>query len=482
MTREELNEKVQNNFAQLVRDISVEKIISIGKEKYSVNDCLEQYDPYKHDVVDPKKRPDKIISEDGEVIHDAVNGVDRNTTDHAVVPVNRLPIPVQKRIVLVASTFLVGDKIGIESNAETDTDKTLETLVRKIWKDNKLDYRSKEIAKIMKSETHCAELWYDYTSVGYWKGTEIESSTKKFGVAILAESKGDKLYPIFDEYNDLIGFGRGYSIIKNKKTVQHFDLYTDDYIIKSEKEGNGDWKVENVKNHFGAIPIVYYSQEAPEWADVQPLINRKENRFSDFADTNDYFADPALVAEGQVENLPSKGEIGKSFGVKNGGKVSYLTWDSAPESMRMEFEMLDKEIYAGAHSANLSFESMKTVIGSGVPGISLKLLFMDMQIKANDQREPFGMLIQRRLNLLIKLVTSLSTGHFGNNTLSLYPIFKDYMPVNDVEYNDLLIRAHEKGMISKETMVSSSTLVKDPEQELEKIKKEDKEKPKPVVV
>lgn len=469
MTREEINAVGSSDKFKEIKDkMTKKRVIKVGKTEMTVDEILKQYNPYQHDVNDITKRPDKILSEDGEEIHDAVNNTIRRTVDHAIVKVNRLPIPIQKRIVLIASTFLVGERINIESDAESEIDNKLEQLVRKVWKDNKLDYRSKEVAKLMKSETHCAELWYDYENADYWKGTIISESKKKFGVKVLAESKGDKLYPIFDEYDDLVAFGRGYDVTgEDGKKIEHFDIYTETKIIYGEKNEQ-EWTSKTIDNPFGAIPVIYYSQDAPEWADVQPLIDRMENRLSDFADTNDYFGDPALVANGNVTNMPDKAEVGKTFQVTNGGDVKYLTWDSAPESIKMEFDMLEQEINAGTHTPNISFDSMKNILGN-TSGIALKLLFMDAQIKATDQQEAFGMLIQRRLNLLIKMVVSLAKGHFVNHTLSLYPIFKPYMPVNDVEYNNLLLSAYKGGMISKKTMVSKSTLVQDAEREMEEM-------------
>lgn len=475
MTIEELNKKDKFKEAKQYFEQN-KRVVEYNKKQYTIEEVLKEYDPLQHKVMDMKHRPDKILSEDGEEIVDATNNnTIRNTVDYSIATVNRLPLPVQKRIVLIAATFLVGERINIESNAE-GKGKDLERLCRKVWDDNKLDYESKNIAELMMSETHCAELWYDYTDTEYWKGTVLQASTKKVGVMILAESKGDKLYPIFDEYQDLIAFGRGYKVKVDNKEIEHFDYYTKDFIVKGILEGN-EWKTTQQKNPYDAIPVIYYSQDRPEWADVQPLIERKETRFSDFADTNDYFADPALVASGTVENLPSKGEVGKQFQVQNGGDVDYLTWDNAPESTKMEFEMLDQEIFANTHTPDISFSAMKTLVGE-ISGIALKLLFMDAQIKSSKKQEYFGKCIQRRLNLIKKIVMSLSPMEFVNVAIDLKPIFKSFMPVNEVEYNDMLIKAFEAGMISRKTMISMSTLVRDAEEEIKEVLKDLEEKEK----
>lgn len=201
---------------------------------------------------------------------------------------------------------------------------------------------------------------------------------------------------------------------------------------------------------------------------MQPLIERKEEFISNFADSNDEFALPKIVAEGDVQNLPGDAT---AYQLDPGGSLKYLTKDDAPESMRMELEMLDKEIHSNTHTPDISFETMKTLMGNGITGIGLKLLFMDPQMKASDGQEKFGEKIQRRLNLLKKMIIAFNPVKFKDAaSLSISPRFRPFMPVNEVEFNQLLITAYQAGMISQKTMLELSTLVKDAEKELTEIK------------
>src|SRR5690349_3896905 len=119
-------------------------------------DVKKQYDPKLHDIADQAKRPDKTIETD--------NGPQ-------IIAVARLPIPMQKRIVRLAATFLCGRPIELTSNPSDDVQKKLLAVITKTWKDNKLDYKSKKLAKLMMSETECAELWYTETAEeGFWAG------------------------------------------------------------------------------------------------------------------------------------------------------------------------------------------------------------------------------------------------------------------------------------------------------------------------
>lgn len=480
MTREDLDTLLSGSFDKVTETFTkLERKIKIKEKLYTIEDIRKQYDPHSHEVTDLSKRPDKIVDIAGDEYVDALTGETKTQIESKVVTINRLPFPIQKKITLISAAFMVGEKINLESNPKDEIEKTLLELLKKVWGDNKLDYKSKELAKLRMSETHCAELWYDYTDAEYWEGTINKGSTRRLGCYILSESNGDKLYPIFDQFKDLIAFGRGYSVMQGDKEVQHLDIITADNFYNGVKDG-GEWEVDTKKNPYGAINVIYYEQPVPEWGDVQPLINRKETFASNFSDSNDYFAFPAVVANGDVENLPSKDEVGKLFQVEVGGSVSFLSKDSAPESMKMELDLLDKEIHSGTHTPDISFETMKQLLGN-VSGVALKMLFMDAQLKASDNQEKFGECIQRRINLLKRIIISFNPGKLSKASgLSISPKFRPFMPVNDVEYNTLLMSAYEKGMISQRTMLEYSTLVKNADEELEQIKKEAKDNPKPV--
>ena len=158
---------------------------------------------------------------------------------------------------------------------------------------------------------------------GYYDGLPMKSKYK-LRVRLLAPSLGDTLYPIFDKYNDMIAFGRWY-IIKThdedgrEKDIERLDVYTADKIYYLQKEGQGNWSPVQIQktgdervseagivNIFKKIPVVYYSQPAPEWQDVENLIDRLEKKVSNHADTNDYFDSPIVLAKGDVKGFTKK--------------------------------------------------------------------------------------------------------------------------------------------------------------------------------
>lgn len=444
------------------------KVIAEKSPAVKQEDIKKQFDPKLHEIKDSAKRQDKIIT------------TDKGTV---AVPPARLPLPMQKRIVAMAATFLCGNPIQLRCQPESQLEKDFLAVVLKSWRDNKLDYKSKDIFKKIISELEAAELWYlEPAETGYWKGTvnDKNSVKGKLRMRVLAMSLGDTLHPIFNASGDMVAFCREYTMKGNK--IECFDIYTSENYYYFQKGLTGyiprevvayDGTTKSVeKNWFGKIPVIYGSQSLPEWYDVQELIDRKEKLISNLADTNDYHASPTIVGvNAEIEGFAQKGEQGKIIEVKGEkADVKYLSYDKAPESQKLELEVLDKEIYGMTATPNISFEQMK---GLGTfSGFALKMLFQDAHMKASDHEENFGEYIQRRINLLKSANAFINTDFEKVNTLTITPGFTYFLPKNETEIIDMLTTATTGGIMSKQTATEQNPLVQDSEEEVKRLDKE----------
>lgn len=436
----------------------------------NIIDAQKQYYPIFHKVHEQLERMDKVIKDDkGNV--------------EKIVKVARLSLGLQKKIVLFAAAFLGCPSIN--STPANPDEENLKTVVDQIFEANMLDYRFKELAKIVMSERHCAELWYTQdVDAAYWDGYPINSKFK-LSMRLIANSLGDLLFPVFDEYQNMIAFGRGYKVrdvINNEvKMVDHFDMYTADLIYYSKKQDNV-WVFSNedgsaytedvigVKNVIGKIPVIYYEQEDLEWRDVQPLIERLETKMSNHADTNDYFDSPIVFVAGEIDGFADKGESGKVLSGKNDAKVSYITWDNAPASMKLEMDNLGHFIHSLSHTPDISFDNVK---GLGkLSGIALKLLFMDAHLKASDKEPIFGEGVKRRLNLIKATIAIMDSSLKKALSLKMTPKFSYFMPEDENAIITTLNQAVEGGILSTTTAVGLNPLVQDPDAEMEAIDKE----------
>lgn len=440
-----------------------------------------QYNPKKHEVHNPTTRPDKVIRSD-------------SGSERAIVSVSRLSIPAQKQIVRMAASFLGSPTMACTPKNDAET-KMFE-MVKLVSDQNKLEYKFRDISKTTMSERECAELWYTQDAdPDYWAGTAIEGAKFKLRMRVLSSSRGDSLYPVFDSMDDMIAFCRYYEISElndsgNTEKIYRFDIYTaEKFYFFQKAENSTGWSevktksngsteantVSGIPNITRKIPVVYYYQPTTEWDDVQEMIDRLEKKISNHADTNDYFDSPIVFAEGEVEGFSDKGEQGKVLQGKNGAKVEYLSWDSAPESMKMEIENLMKFIHSYTQTPDISFESMKG-IGNNLSGFALKMLFMDAHLKASDKEDMFGECVQRRINYIKAALVKLSVKLKGGERAIISPEFKYFLP-KDVESEvATLVKAYEAGIISRETAVKLNPLVSEPIKEIELINADDTRK------
>jgi len=428
--------------------------LSAEKGERKIDDFLKQKDPAKHDVMDAAKRPDKQVQTD---------------SGTSAVPVSRLPVPLQKKIVNMSVCFLAGNPIELDANPKDELQHSLLDVLRKTWNDAKLDYDNKQLAKLMMSETECAELWYtEKVEPEYWNYTANEGVAKfRLRMRVLANSLGDTLYPVMNKMGDMIAFGRSYSLTEQGKNVEHLDIYTDatTYLFVKSEQG---WSTPTTEaNPSKKIPVIYYSQAAPEWSDVQWLIDRFEKSLSNHGDTNDYYGSPTVLVKGKVAGFAKKGEQGKVLELEAGAEASYLTWDQSPKSVELEQKNLRSLIFDMTDTPDISFENMKSL--GTFSGIALKLLFMGAHMKASDKEEIFGKGIQRRINFLKTALAKINVKLEPAVQMSIKPQFEYFLPKDDKEAIDNIATALQGGFLSTESAVELSPLTTDATAELEKV-------------
>jgi SPP1 family phage portal protein len=440
------------------------------------SDALDQYNPEKHSIItDTAKRPDKTIT-------------DKDDNYVKTEYVARIAIPLQKLIAQRAAAFLCANPIQLNATPKEGSEQTLYNALVKTWEDNKLDFKSMDLAEKMMAETEVAELWYTEEAPDYWTNEGIKAKYR-FRMRILAPSLGDTLLPVKDIYGDLIAFGRYYEITLNTdKAEQHLDVYTDDIIYKGIK-GEQNWEFTPENNPIGKIPIIYYSQDKPEWSDVQTMIDRLETKMSNHADTNDYFDSPILLVSGSITSMPDKGGSGKVVEAEANADAKYLSWDHAPESTKMEIENLIRFIYSCTDTPDISFENLK---GLGTTsGFALEMMFMGAHLKAAKKAGIFGEGIQRRINYLkaaiVKITTIKEDAEVGGKVVSLTkpltdalrlqvkPTFDFFLPKDIEQAVNYLSTAVTSGIISKKTAIAKNPLVEDAEAEEKQLEKEGKE-------
>lgn len=460
----------------------IDKIIERLKEGRqtalpSVEEALRALDIKNHDVNDVTIRKDKLIRKDasgGSEGKTVARGRDEVELD--TQKVNRVAIALQKLIIRRAASFLFG--IPVEYIPDSYSMKEKEDIImrafNRIVHDNKLKSLDRKIARNIFAYKECAEYWYavdrSHNSYGY-------KSSMKLKVSLFGPHNGDKLYPYFDEYNDLVAFSREFKkTINEVRTDIYFETYTDTAYKRWVNKNNEGWVEDTSKKEIplGKIPIVYGYQPYFETEDVDNLITRLETLLSNFADTNDYHASPKVVVKGKIEGWSKKGEAGAVIELEGeDADVKYLSWAQAPESVKTEIETLLKLIYTISQTPDISFESVK---GLGqVSGVALKLLFMDAHLKAFDKCEIFDEYLSRRANLIKAFigVSNLELKEACDN-MAIEPNITPFSVEDEKENIEKWLSANGgKPLVSHEESVKIANLSQDPTQDYKRIEEQE---------
>ncbi len=472
-------EKIQEmDFANVVKEAKAAKV----EFETSFEDIAKQYDVLQHDVFDPALRKDKIVKDP--ITDDSGNPVEdadgNQKYESRVEKVVRVGMPYQKIIVQRRVGFLLGNNIELEM--ENRDESTVFNAVKAIWDDNKLDYKNKELAERLFSERECAEIWFKKEDAEFWKNEQetvgsILNSPVRMKMLICSPSNGDELYPVFDEFGDMIVFVRSYTGTREGKPIEMLDVYTNERIYYVQKvEGNWVPKENGIiDNQYGKIPVIYYRQKNAEWYDVQSMIDRREASLSTVGDTVGYFGQPILFFKGEITGFAGKTDSGKVFTGDENSSAQFLSWDNAPENTKMELNELEQGIFKFSQTPDISFENIQGL--GAISGRALKFMFMDAQMAARVKETIFGIGIQRRVNLMKAMVGNLISVKLKDEAaqIKIKPVFTPYIPEDDREAIELLSVAKETGILSRETAVGQNPFVADKDIELERIKSEEKE-------
>ena len=438
-------------------------------------------DPLQHEVYNKVRRPDKKVKIDTsdmefESNDNVINVTGSSTVGYRLEPVARVALAIQKLIVKRAVSFVFGNAVTLNADAETDGTKAVLKALKRVMYDVKEKSLNRRVARTLFSCTEVAEYWYPIESTSNTYGFP---SKYKLRCAIFSPLLGDSLYPYFDATGDMIAFSREFSVTSvNNATKNFFETYTKDAHYMWETSADGYKLVDGypLKLELGKIPVVFATQPQVEWADVQNLIDRLEKLLSNFADTNDYHAAPKIFVTGKITGFSKKGESGAIIEGDEGSKAEYLSWNNAPEAVKLEINTLLQMIYTLTQTPDISFDAVKG-LGS-LSGIALKLMFMDAHLKVADHQEVLDEYLQRRVNIIKAFIGKFNAKFLTDaDELMVEPIITPYMIRDEAAEMKIWYDANgQQPIISQKSAFAKAALTTDPDADFEQYTKEQNDK------
>lgn len=414
-----------------------------------------QYDPKLHPVMNKALYPD-IANPDGtyeaqtRITYDMQRLATKRMTELTVgTPVKRIYSPVNERQQEIAA------------------------YLEAIFERNRIDSVNNERCTMLFAGCEVLTLWYATETPNRLYGFD---SPLKLRCRNFSPMLGDELYPLFDEYGDMVALSVSYLRKVGNKTVQYFDAYTADRHIKWSNAGGAMAVVEDERTTLGKIPAVYMWRPTPVWEDTSKIVYEMEwamSRNGNYLRKNSkpifaVFADE-LMDYGEEDDKEARAIM--QF--PKGTTAQYLTWSQAVENLKYYMSELRQTFFTQLQLPDWSYESMKSAPMSGE---SRKQLFIDAHLKVRDESGRLCEFFDREVNVVKAfLKTLLPTAYQGDiDTLSVEQVITPFVITEEKDTITNLMTANGgKAVISQREAIEALGWSKDVDRTLEEIAAQD---------
>lgn len=341
---------------------------------------VQQFDPTKHPVMNKQKYRDIV-------------------TDEGIEYVTRVTCDLQRLATKRMTELVTGIPPKRVYTPDNDRQKQIAAYIESIYDRNRINSVNNERLNMLFAGCEVFTLWYAVEERNTLYGF---SSPLKLRCRNFSPMLGDELYPLFDEYGDMIAMSVGYTRKKGRKYVQYFDTYTADRHIKWSNENGGWAEVENENITLGKIPGVYAWRPTPIWEDTSKTVYEIEwalSRNGNYLRQNSkpifiVFADEA-ISYGD-EKSPDR-EFRSVMQYPQNGRAEYVTWAQAVENLKFYVEQLRDLFFTQLQLPDWSYGKMSQ---QALSGESRKQMFIDAQLKVKDESGRLIEFFDREMNVV----------------------------------------------------------------------------------
>lgn len=334
-------------------------------------DIEKEYNPLKHPVMTDESYKDIVKPKGG--------GIEK---------VCRIPISLQRLAAKRMTQLCFGLPVKRMYKAATDQEKSAAKLIEKIYQRNHIDSMNIERGVYLFASCELMTLWYGVesrtTHNQYGIPTKIKLRSKSY-----SPMNGDKIYPLFDDGDDMIALSVEYTRNINNVSYNYFDVFTENRHIQWKSANSTDWTVEvDEEIKLLKIPGIYTYRPTPIWEDTSNDVYEIEWTLSRNGNYIRKNSKPLFVmfSNDKVETGTGKEGENDSRGVirlPETAKAEYVTWEQATASIQLQLENLYRAYFTQLQLPDMSFDNMKTVAMSGE---ARKMMFIDATMKVLEER------------------------------------------------------------------------------------------------
>ena len=329
---------------------------------------------------------------------DKVNLRDKVRKDGTVEKSCRLGIGLEKLAVKRMSEFMFSIPVRREFK-NTENNETRQAIAKAIDLIYKYARINTHNLKRSKDYFACCEiftLWYAVKSRNtlYGFNSEFKLKCKTF-----SPKEGTSLYPLFDEYGDMIAMSYEYTVCKQNKSYTYFETFTESEHYKW-RSLNGDWEIVNNPEEIAIlkIPGVYLWRKDALYDDVTVARREIEYTLSKNSNVISYNSAPILKVIGNTIGQEKKNDDYRFFRMEPGGDVGYVAWNQSVQAVTSHVAEMKELFWSLCQLPDISFTNMQKLGNIGYD--ARETLLTDAHLKVGDESGDWIELFDRETNVI----------------------------------------------------------------------------------
>ena len=417
----------------------------------------KEYEPKEHPVYTDRNYRDKVR---------------RGKTEK----MTRITYSIQKQAVKRMKELMFTIPVSRKYTTTTEQEKQAAAIMEAIFKKNRINALNLKRGHKLFASCEMVTIWFAQMQDTIYAGVP---SKLKLRCRVFSPMDGDILYPLFDEYDDLIALSVQYTRRKGTDELTYFDTYTDAFHYRWVQKNNSGW-VEDMQPepiNIGKIAGIYIHRDLPIWEDQSDNgyeLEWSASRQGNYLRKNSrptwviYSDSQQVTAPKNKKQEPSDDNAGRNvlrYGQKD--KAEYATWNQATDALKLHTEELRRNIHTSLQLPDMSMEQMKATPMSGE---ARKMLFIDCQMKVTDESGDWLEFFDREVNVIRAFCKQMFPSLAGAfDTLTVEKITPFQINDRSQQIKDMSDGTGGKQIISRRTAIRELNLV--PEEELDEEEK-----------
>lgn len=423
---------------------SIQNVIDALKEKTTTPPSWSEIKmvlmPENHKIVDDKimRRDRKVNTDSGEFVEKAA----------------RMPLPMELLLAKRINQFSFTIPVKREySNTDTDVRRQIANAMEAIYQEADIDTVNMDRGFQYFSSCEMYTLWYTVKKPNSLYGFNSEYKLK---CRVFSPMKDDiELYPLLDEYGDMLAMSIYYKKRILDEDVEFFETWTAEKHFKWRKSENTDWQDEIYSESedgqikygddiiINKIPGIYGWRKNPIYADGTPELREDaEYKHSEDSDILAYNVAPLIKVVGRMTSDEKKFESRRLIRVEQGGNVEYVAWNQATEASTNHIQRDIDWFWMFNQMPDISFKNLQSLGNIGYD--ARQMMLTDAFLKIGEETKPFLEFFRRESNVIKAFLKSMNTtwSEADIDAVKVKHIISPYIPKDESYEIDKRIKAN----------------------------------------